>query len=231
VNATLSRAVIELHATPGVRGATTEYLLHQAVASLFRDHRERPYLFRDLRSQGGRHEVLILSRVPPQTSSPSSTRGWAALALESKPYRPKLNGGLVVGFDLLVNATTVLRGPEPADTPKLRRDVWDARFRVDRGKGQRRVDPYVNYLTRRLGTAVAICDVALVERQAWRVRRHLGEAPMRFIAARLVGRLTVTDPDLLRDLIVSGIGRAKAFGCGLLCLIPANHLPLRRRSA
>jgi hypothetical protein len=29
---------------------------------------------------------------------------------------------------------------------------------------------------------------------------------------------------------VSGIGRAKAFGCGLLCLIPASHLPLRHRT-
>jgi CRISPR-associated protein Cas6/Cse3/CasE subtype I-E len=135
-----------------------------------------------------------------------------------------------VGFDLLVNATTVLRGPEPADTPKLRRDVWDAQFRVDHGKGQRRVDPYADYLTRRLGAAADICDVALLERQAWRVRRHLGEASMQFIAARLVGRLTVTDPELLLDLIVSGIGRAKAFGGGLLCLIPASHLPLRHRT-
>jgi CRISPR-associated protein Cas6/Cse3/CasE subtype I-E len=229
VNATLSRALIELHATPGVRGATTEYRLHQAVASLFRDHGGRPYLFRDLRSQGGRHQVLILSRVPPKIDSPARTLGGASLALESKSYRPKLDVGSVVGFDLLVNATTVLRGPEPADTPKLRRDVWDAQFRVDRGKGRWRVDPYADYLARRLGTAAGIRDVALVERQAWRVRRHLGEAPMRFIATRLVGRLTVTDPDLLLDLIVSGIGRAKAFGCGLLCLIPANHLPLRRR--
>ncbi|WP_392424589.1 type I-E CRISPR-associated protein Cas6/Cse3/CasE [Barrientosiimonas humi] len=34
------------------------------------------------------------------------------------------------------------------------------------------------------------------------------------------GELTVTDPDVLRRVLTSGIGRAKAYGCGLLTLAP-----------
>ncbi|WP_017602144.1 type I-E CRISPR-associated protein Cas6/Cse3/CasE [Nocardiopsis lucentensis] len=34
------------------------------------------------------------------------------------------------------------------------------------------------------------------------------------------GRLRITDPDTLRHALVSGIGRAKAYGCGLMTLAP-----------
>ncbi|MFJ4939020.1 type I-E CRISPR-associated protein Cas6/Cse3/CasE [Streptomyces pseudovenezuelae] len=38
------------------------------------------------------------------------------------------------------------------------------------------------------------------------------------------GRLTVTDPDRLRTTLTQGIGKAKAYGCGLMTLVP---LPAR----
>ncbi len=37
------------------------------------------------------------------------------------------------------------------------------------------------------------------------------------------GRLTVTDPVRLREVLTQGLGRAKAYGCGLLTLAPAVH--------
>lgn len=37
-----------------------------------------------------------------------------------------------------------------------------------------------------------------------------------------VGTLTVTDADLLRDALITGIGPSKAYGCGLLTLAPAQ---------
>lgn len=38
------------------------------------------------------------------------------------------------------------------------------------------------------------------------------------VTAQFDGVLEVTDPDRLRDALTSGIGRAKAYGCGLLTL-------------
>lgn len=38
--------------------------------------------------------------------------------------------------------------------------------------------------------------------------------------ATFAGTLTVTDPDTLREVLAAGIGRGKAFGCGLLTLAP-----------
>lgn len=40
--------------------------------------------------------------------------------------------------------------------------------------------------------------------------------------ADYVGVLEVTDPDALRAVLVEGIGRSKAYGCGLLTLAAAN---------
>jgi CRISPR system Cascade subunit CasE len=36
------------------------------------------------------------------------------------------------------------------------------------------------------------------------------------------GILTVTDPALLRRALCHGVGRAKAYGCGLLTLAPVS---------
>ncbi|MBR8740175.1 type I-E CRISPR-associated protein Cas6/Cse3/CasE [Nocardiopsis sp. MG754419] len=42
------------------------------------------------------------------------------------------------------------------------------------------------------------------------------------VTATFDGRLTVTDPEALRRALTSGIGRAKAYGCGLLTLAPVT---------
>ncbi|MBZ9645784.1 type I-E CRISPR-associated protein Cas6/Cse3/CasE [Streptomyces sp. PSKA30] len=36
------------------------------------------------------------------------------------------------------------------------------------------------------------------------------------------GRLTVTDPDRLRTTLTQGLGKAKAYGCGLMTLVPLS---------
>ncbi|ANN17253.1 type I-E CRISPR-associated protein Cas6/Cse3/CasE [Amycolatopsis orientalis] len=39
---------------------------------------------------------------------------------------------------------------------------------------------------------------------------------------RYDGHLVITDPAAFSDALVTGIGRAKAYGCGLLSLAPAR---------
>ncbi|XKK38322.1 type I-E CRISPR-associated protein Cas6/Cse3/CasE [Nocardiopsis sp. ARC36] len=47
-----------------------------------------------------------------------------------------------------------------------------------------------------------------------------GKSRMRvpLVTATFDGRLTVTDPDALRRVLCAGLGRAKAYGCGLMTL-------------
>ncbi|MFF9818981.1 type I-E CRISPR-associated protein Cas6/Cse3/CasE [Streptomyces sp. NPDC014006] len=45
-------------------------------------------------------------------------------------------------------------------------------------------------------------------------------APVTLVTVTFDGRLQVTDPQLLRRALTQGIGKAKAYGCGLLTLAP-----------
>ncbi|GAB2790285.1 type I-E CRISPR-associated protein Cas6/Cse3/CasE [Streptomyces daliensis] len=46
--------------------------------------------------------------------------------------------------------------------------------------------------------------------------------PVSLVTAVFSGRLEVTDPDALRNALTQGIGRGKAYGCGLLTLAPES---------
>lgn len=48
---------------------------------------------------------------------------------------------------------------------------------------------------------------------------------IRHARTRFDGSATITDPDLLRQKITEGIGRGKAYGCGLLSIAPARSTP------
>lgn len=47
-----------------------------------------------------------------------------------------------------------------------------------------------------------------------------GNGPVTLVTAVFSGGLEVTDPDALRNALTQGIGRGKAYGCGLLTLAP-----------
>jgi CRISPR system Cascade subunit CasE len=48
------------------------------------------------------------------------------------------------------------------------------------------------------------------------------EATMTLTVATYEGLLIIRDPDLLRKALTQGVGRAKAYGCGLLTLAPVS---------
>ncbi|WP_019358604.1 type I-E CRISPR-associated protein Cas6/Cse3/CasE [Streptomyces sp. AA1529] len=47
-------------------------------------------------------------------------------------------------------------------------------------------------------------------------------SPVTLVTAVFSGQLEVTDPDALRSALTQGIGRGKAYGCGLLTLAPVR---------
>jgi CRISPR system Cascade subunit CasE len=57
-----------------------------------------------------------------------------------------------------------------------------------------------------------------VVNSSWLRFRKSGGSFVSFCAATFEGNLTVVDQDKYRDVLVSGIGREKAYGCGLLTI-------------
>ncbi|MGI5118800.1 type I-E CRISPR-associated protein Cas6/Cse3/CasE [Marinactinospora thermotolerans] len=52
--------------------------------------------------------------------------------------------------------------------------------------------------------------------------RAAGAKPVSLVTVTYDGHLEVTDPDALRRTLTMGLGRARAYGCGLMTLAPAG---------
>lgn len=63
-------------------------------------------------------------------------------------------------------------------------------------------------------------EVSIVERDRLVFRKSGGVQPVTLDTATFEGVLRVTDADLFADKLLNGIGRAKAYGCGLLTVAP-----------
>jgi CRISPR system Cascade subunit CasE len=234
----LTRARVALGCPPASeRGATAEYLLHQAIADLFGDRDDRGYLWRELQSDGLAADVLVLSAAAPDPNAgPAMPAHRRVTSLVTRPFRPELVVGQRLDFELRVNATRVVTTAGVDDLmavtegPRKRRyDVWDVVFSDGPRAEVRMADVYAAWLRERLSDVADVGEVAVTERRALRVRRSVRQAPVTVIATNLVGELTVRDPHRLASRMGAGIGRARAFGCGLLCLAPLGTRPRRAR--
>jgi CRISPR system Cascade subunit CasE len=226
---TLSRARLAIGRGGGEaeRRSTAPYLVHQAVADLFGDRDDRGYLYRITAERPGTAEVLVLSRVPPLAServaSPTHRR---AERVESKPFAPALRPGQSLDFEIRLNATRVVT--DRTTGSKHRTDVWEAVWRADRETPRTPHEVYGDYLRRKLEGAAELGSARVIERGEVRARRGDRREAIRFVAANLIGTLRVTDPASLLEVVATGIGREKAFGCGLLCLSAPGTVLARR---
>jgi CRISPR system Cascade subunit CasE len=234
----LTRARFALGRPPGnERGVTREYLLHQAVADLFGDRDGRGYIWRDVSTSPACADVLILSPgAPDDGASARMPPHRRAASLVTKPFQPELQVGQRLDFELRVNATRVITTPVGDDLMatdhrprKARADVWDAVFATGPAANVRMEAVYWEWLQRKLAGVADVGDLAVTERRFVRVRRSLASAPISFVAANLVGDLVIRDPGTLVTRMAEGVGRSRAFGCGLLCL--ARYGTRSRRGA
>lgn len=59
-------------------------------------------------------------------------------------------------------------------------------------------------------------DLAITDRATRRFRRNHSQVTI--ATATYEGQLEITDPDVMRNTLTHGVGRAKSYGCGLLTL-------------
>ncbi len=219
---TLSRVLLSLQGARAPRGSTREYLLHQLVADLFPDRPDRGYLFRETRPRPCGAELLVLSEAPPRSPEEVPVHPWGcAVDVRSKPFAPRLAAGMALDFEARVNATRDVTSP---DGTKKRVEIWNAVFAADRRDSRTPHDIYQEWLARKLEGVAEVDEARITERGEVRVGRGAGggrhpmDRRILFVAANVVGTLRVVDPERFAQQVAGGIGRAKAFGCGLVCL-------------
>lgn len=65
-------------------------------------------------------------------------------------------------------------------------------------------------------------ELVIHSRQKQTFAKKASKDTVSLLTVTFDGRLEVTDPDALRRTLTRGLGRAKAYGCGLMTLAPVG---------
>jgi CRISPR system Cascade subunit CasE len=193
------------------------------VHSLFSREGVRDFIYAADGVSDGYPRYLVVSDKEPEKSSIFST--------QTRPYDLEIEEGSEFRFELTANPV-VARGRRGADGKKkghLIDVIMDRLHRVPAGlRAQKR------------GEAVQSAGYDWLskqgERHGFKIEEHRldvsgyeqveisrdGAKPIRQSRIRYSGVLTVTDTEAFRLAVVRGVGRGRAWGCGLLKLIRIN---------
>lgn len=181
-------------------------------------------LWRADRPAPDRVELFLVSPHEPCLVHLKEQAGWSTEdAWQTRDYRPLLDGlrtGDRYGFRLVGNPTH--RGKDSRGTSKVFAHVTVTQqqewlLRKAGQHGFRLVDTVHEGADTDSGGTV---PVMVSDRQIRRFRRAGGSVEVG--TARFDGLLEVTDAETLRNALCHGIGRSKAYGCGLLTLAAAE---------
>ena len=183
----------------------------------------RDFLFRRFDSRGPASFYVVSKRKPLD-----SLGAWKSQARE---YRPDLAAGDEFQFDLRANPT-VRHGRD--GTSKRHDVVMEAKRRLLAERGLTQWSDWTDgdkpadqdlahtaccaWLARRGGRSGFEMNVDSVVLEAYERQKGREDRTLAFTSVDLGGTLTVTDPTAFRDALFSGLGSAKAFGCGLLLI-------------
>lgn len=196
------------------------YREHQFLWRLFEEdpNAERDFLFRRDTTATRPRFFLLSQRQPRQMDSL-----WLA---ESKPFEPSLRNGQQLVFSLRANAVVTRRDEEGR---QVRHDVvMDMKRRLgfkDMPPSGRPALPALihqaglEWLQRRAernGFSVSSDAVRIEGYQQHQVSKKGGKQPIRYSTLDFTGLLTIDDASVFRKTLLTGVGPAKAFGCGLL---------------
>lgn len=156
-----------------------------------------------------------------QVEAEGAQSGWDVRSYEN--LLGSLAEGQTWGFRVTANPTRSTRrgGSQTGATPSGTQTAKSQRY------GHVTVDQQLEWFTQRStgwGFTVAerdgVPDVVVHDRRTERFRR--GGQTVTIAKATFDGVLTVSDADALRQALVSGLGPAKGYGCGLLTLAPVG---------
>ena len=200
----LSQLVLDLMNKKTMRVLSDIYILHQFVMMGFSEYDQSPrVLFRvEPDVKGSTVKILVQSEVQPswRTENAEENRN---IRVQVKEFEPAFSSGFSYRFRLRANPVVTKAGKRRG----LIRD--EALIEWLRNKEER------------LGASIRSV-VPVDEGYATGLRKKDGRMDrVNIKLARFEGILEVSDTDRFVEAIRSGIGPAKAFGCGLLTLARA----------
>lgn len=183
------------------------YEIHRALWAAFPESpdKNRDFLFRIDQQSPRNLQVLLQSAREPSEQSEQLK------ILASKSFEPVLLVGTQLRFMLLANPVKTIRDDQGRENN--RGEIKKCRVPLIKE------DDLLKWLGRKFDGIASITSPE-VEKQSPVLFRK-GKRPGKIQPCLYKGVLQVNDSALLRELLESGVGPGKAFGCGLLSLARA----------
>lgn len=208
----LSRMKLDLSSRATVMALASPNRFHGAIERAFADpdRASGRKLWRIDHLNGNRY-MLLLSEDAPDLSSAVSQFGFPGERWETKDYAPllaRVSNGSAWRFRLTAN-------------PTISKSAGDGQTR-GRLHAHITVEHQKNWLASRAEKhGFALNDAFDVVHSRWeRFQKHGQGRAVALLSATFEGVLTVFDADLFRAALTGGIGRGKAYGMGLMTIIP-----------
>lgn len=180
----------------------------------------RDFLFRRQEADGPPRFYVVSERAPLPR--------FGAWQSETRAYAPQLEAGESLRFELRANPTV----RHDRTGKSARHDVvMEAKKKLLAERGLQRWSEWTDsppalhavihaacahWLERRGATSGFEVDRNSLVVEAHEQHREKRGSELRYTTVDLAGRLIVTNPVALQSALLQGLGRAKAFGCGLL---------------
>lgn len=220
---TLSRVAINPQLRQGRKLLANPQAMHAAVLSCFPpdiDSDDARVLWR-LDQAEGAFTLYVTGPEAPDLRVILEQAGWPTRPGQSTDYRPfldRLRAGQLWRFRLSANPVKSVpagRGERGRVVPHVTRSQqlsWLEQRAVEHG-----------FELLRTGESTDQVQATVTRSEDLRFRRGNSSRPVSLRRAQFDGALTVTNAETLRKTLLLGIGRGRAYGCGLLTLAPLQR--------
>jgi CRISPR system Cascade subunit CasE len=185
------------------------YEIHCVLWNLFPEAKEaeRDFLFRVGQLDQNQAEILMQSARKPETSSTS------ARILACREFPLSMQAGQRLRFLLVANPVKTII--DEGGRKNIKGEPKKCRVPLVREEEQR------SWIERKLGDAATIESLVIDPVSSLRFRKSKEDRAGKIQPVNFQGVLSVTKPEAMLELMQSGVGPAKAFGCGMLSLARA----------
>lgn len=193
------------------------YATHQLLWNLFPDDPDakRDFLYRAEHKEGWPVYYVLSKREPTDKSD--------LFSVTKKVFNPVIAVGLKLSFDIRVNPV-VARKVEGKKNCVHHDVLMDAKKKAEREKyspnetEKLKTEYIIKWLADRSEKAGFSIKPEELRIDAYQQHRALKKStmPLQYSTVDYSGILTVTDVERFKSTLMNGLGRAKAFGCGLM---------------
>lgn len=196
---------------------------HQLIWNLFENspQQTRDFLYRREDKPKCLPYFYVLSQRKPETQLEQ-------LDIQTKPFNPVIKRGDRLAFSLRANAV-VTRKIGESSNKRIRRDIIEAKVDEYKKRFENPADlpgstlihheAATEWINRQSEQHGFNCHSFHVENHQYRKAEKPGDKNIRvFTSLDFYGDIEVQDTDRFIEILSSGLGRSKAFGCGLMLI-------------